>query len=149
MHRVTSRKRLWHGFIALAFLALFVVLIRPICDVYKLSSGIFRSGPITVTGHDAGESAHHSAVTEHGGGESTHHSDETGPCCASVDDGSLLVSAVSVPTTANDNDPFALPIVAVLLLAWPAVGVRQAAAGPPQVPLPFLPYHARSARILV
>jgi len=135
MHRVTIRKRLWQGFIALAFLSLFVVLIRPICDVHKLSSGISHSGPIAVTEHDAGEAAHHS--------------DETGPCCASVDDGSLLVSAVSIPTSANDNDAFALPVVAVLLSAWLAVGVRHAAAGPPPAPPPALPYHARSARILV
>jgi hypothetical protein len=130
-HPLTDRKAGRRAFVALALLALSIVLARPICDAYEQPSAASQSAPLAVAQHDAGESAHHS--------------DESGPCCASVDEAALVASAIPVPTT--DQSPLLIPTAPLALR--PSVVSRRAALHPPQPPPRTLSFHARSARILV
>jgi hypothetical protein len=131
LHSLTDRKAGRRAFVALTLLALSLVLARPICDAYEQPSAASQSAPLAAVEHDAGESAHHS--------------NESGPCCASVDEAVLAASAILVPTSAKS-----LGLIPMALSArWPLVLSRRAAVDPPQPPPRSLPYHARSARILV
>jgi len=119
------------AFVALALVALSLVLAQPICDAYEQPSAASQSAPLAAVEHDAGEPAHHS--------------NETGPCCVSVDEAVLVASAIPVPTAAKS-----LGLIPTAPSArWPLVVSRLAAVDPPQPPPRSLPYHARSARILV
>jgi hypothetical protein len=119
------------AFVALALVALSLVLAQPICDAYERPSAASQSAPLAAVEHDAGEPARHS--------------NETGPCCASVDEAVPVASAIPLPSAAKA----ALLIPTVPSARWPLVAGRRAAVDPPQPPPRSLSYHARSARILI
>lgn len=109
----------------LGLLAVLAILVRPVCSAFEPSHG------------ESGEEIPHASVTEH--------PDRTGPCCASLGDGSPPPPGKTVASAAN---------LEAELLAWRAPpGMRPFRAArqlevhvfpPPR----SLPYHARSARIL-
>jgi hypothetical protein len=110
----------------LGLLAVLAILIRPLCIALEPLHG------------ESGEQISHASVSEH--------QDGSGPCCASLEDGSALPPGMTVRSAGNPEAE---------LLAWRAPpGIRPFRAArqleihlfpPPR----SLPYHARSARILV
>ena len=109
---------------ALAFLALLFILVRPVCEAHE---------PVQpATGEVYASTADHSEDPE--------------PCCASLDDGSPVPAVKSVPTGAKPaGEAVAPPATARQRLDPPS----HVAVNPPQRPPRSLPYHARSARLLI
>jgi hypothetical protein len=109
---------------AVAFLALLVILVRPVCEAHEpLQSGAGAVYAITVD-----------------------HSDESQPCCALLDDGSPVPVVKAVLAGANPSgETVAPPATARQRLDPP----RYVALDPPQRPPRSLSYHARSTRILI
>jgi hypothetical protein len=130
-HTQRSGKAVRRGFVALALVALSLVLARPVCDAYEWLSAISQATPI--------------AAIEHAAGESVPHSEKSSLCCVSVDDGALVASAIPVPTAPKAS----FLISAVQPTLWPLAVAHRAAVDPPETSRRSLPYHARSARILV
>lgn len=130
--RYWFKRRARHGFALLALLALSLVIARPICDAYSASGGTAQ--PVQV------EASDHS-------GHDHSRDGEPGPCCSSIDDASLLSSAVTVPAAAQ---PSAFVLVAAgSLQPWSAVADRRIALEPPDRPPLSRSYQARTARLLI
>ena len=127
-----ARKYARRGFTVIALLALSLVMARPICDVYRLQVSPSQSGPVAVMDHSHGEALHH---------------EDSEPCCASIDDGTLTVLAATATPEATSLPP--LPTATTSLLNWRATARSLAAANPPDRPPDSQPYYARSARILI
>lgn len=110
----------------LGLLAVLAILVRPVCSAFEPSH------------EESGEKISHVSATEH--------ASHTGPCCASLGEGSPPPPGKTVMSAAYSEAE---------LLAWLAPpGIRPfRAAGKLEVhvfpPPRSLPYHARSARILV
>ena len=119
------------GFVVLALVALFVVLARPLCDAYHWQ-GLPQSGPALAAVHAIGEAPPHG------------HSEL---CCASMQDGTLVVPANAV--TAAFKSPAAAVPAAVFLPGWRAASFSLTAPLPPDRAPPLRRYYARSARILI
>jgi hypothetical protein len=95
-HISTRRKLKLDGLLALAFLALLVVLARPICDAYEL------------------------------GAATSSHSEGSGPCCASIEDRTGAASSAASLPAVKTSPPLAMVSVvlpawrsAALVLAAP------------------------------
>jgi hypothetical protein len=131
LHSLTSGKTVRRSFVAVALAALSLMLARPICDAYEQPSAAPRSMAL--------------AAVEHAAGESVPHSNESGPCCTSVDEATLTASKIPVPAAAKAI----LSIPTGPSARWPSVVSHRAAVDPPGPTPRSLPYHARSARILV
>jgi len=116
----------WRAFAVLVLLALSVILLRPMCDVLE--------------SHLTGSASNIEHIS------TGHHESDATPCCASIEDASLVASAGSA--TEEKRSPG--------LAIDPGMAVRatipltlQVDVARPQPPLQNLPYHARTARILV
>lgn len=118
------------AFGALAFLALLVVLTRPICDL----------------AHSPGAALHDSGLgaESHFGAQVPSH-DDSEPCCASVGEESLAFGSIAfVPDVRSPS--------AVLAQYVPTGDVNRVSfrsPRPPDRPPVTRPYYARSARILI
>ena len=110
--------------VVLAFLALLLVLVRPVCAAHE---------PVQA----ASGAVHASSVD---------HSDDPEPCCAAFDDGSPIPAVKALFAGAEPaGDAIAPTVTARLRLDAPS----HVAVDPPQRPPRSLPYHARSARLLI
>lgn len=116
----------WRGFAVLVLLALSAILLRPVCDALE--------------SHPAGSAfGLEQAATGH-------HEPESTPCCASIEGGSLVASA-STPPEGKRSSALALgPALTIRVTIPPTL---HADVARPQPPPRGLPYHARTARILV
>ena len=109
---------------ALAFLALLLLLVRPVCAAHEPVQAAFGA-------------LHASAVD---------HSEHSEPCCASLDDGSPVPAVKAVFTGMEPaGDATAPAATARRRLDAPS----NLAADPPQRPPRSLPYHVRSTRLLI
>jgi len=118
--------------VVLALLALSLVLARPICDVYQLQGSSSHSGTSVAANHAHGEASHH---------------EDSEPCCASIEDGTLVVpAAVATPAV---KSPASLLVATASLPGWLDATPFPAEAIPPHRPPDSQPYYARSARILI
>jgi len=126
MKRNISRR----GFVVLALVALFVVLARPLCDAYHWH-GAPQSGPAIAAVHAIGEAPQHG------------HSEL---CCASMQDGTLVVPATAV-TAAFESPAAAVP--AAVFLPGRRASFSLTAPLPLDRAPPLRRYYARSARILI
>ena len=129
---LVTRRLAKRGFVVFALLALSLVLARPICDVYLLQGSPSQSGPVAPADHALGETSHH---------------EDSEPCCASVEDGTLAVPATAVTPTGKSPAP--LLMAAASLPGWRTAARSPGAAIPPDRPPTSQPYYARSARILI
>ena len=113
-------------FVILPLLVLAILLLRPVCDVLEM----------TVPGPVSGAAT---ALT------ADHHSPESVPCCASIEGGSQiqLASGASGGKSFFVVSEVEATVRVPLALAW------YVAVDPAQPPPRSLPYHARTARILV
>ena len=119
------------AFVALAFLALFVVLARPVCDVSHAHGATWHDQTLGVLNYLGAEAPSH---------------DDSDPCCSSVDEASLVgeVMAFAPDIKSPSVVPFAHysseSHVSRTSLRTPV---------PPDRPPVTRPYYARSARILI
>lgn len=119
------------GFVVLALLALSLVIARPICDAYAAGAGTAAPAQMLASDH---------------AGNAEPHEDESAPCCSSLEDGALAASAAAFPAAEKPGSFAFLPPSP--LEAWPATARRLAPVPPDRPPL-SLPYHARTARLLI
>lgn len=109
---------------ALAFLALLFILVRPVCEAHEPMQ--------SAKGEVYASTVDHPADPE--------------LCCASLDDGSPVPAVKSVLTGAKPaGETVAPPAMARRRLDPPS----HVAVYPPLRPPRSLPYHARSARLLI
>ena len=130
--KMTDSAHWRHGFAVLAFLALSLVLVRPVCDAAEPA-------------HAAPGSAHAgSAFQDLGSGHSGHH--ESGHWCVSIDEASPIPPAGMVTPPGKGS---AEPLPAAKASLRRAIAAPWHVAGHRSLPPPLsLPYHARTARIL-
>lgn len=119
------------GYAALAFLALSLVVVAPVCSAFEDAAGIGRL-PDAVLASSA---------------EPASHSGDPGACCASADGACIPVAESAVSDPAYKSPAPALP--AAFVPPEATVIARRSPAVPPPEPPRVLPYHVRSARILV
>ena len=119
------------GVAVFAFLALFMVLARPICDAYLPHGGPAQSGSIAFAGHASGEPSRQA---------------DSRLFCASAEDGRLVQPAAALTPV---KSPAPLPVATASLPGWRTAALARAAAIPPDRPPVTRRYHARSARILI
>lgn len=117
-----------------AFLALFFLLLQPVCGAYERHIGAPHIAP-AATAHDAG----HADDASHGLRDGT-------PCCSEM----WADAIASASPVAADKNFSALGLTLVLPLAFFAPPGLTLRSHPAQgIPPPrLLSYHARSARIL-
>lgn len=122
--------RQWRGLLALALLALSVMLVRPMCEVFD--------------GAHIAPGAGLAAALAHGGTPGHHSGDELG-CCAALDETAQVSAAVSASSHAKPIAPYQHAVSPAPVLpqhgASPGNRVRNS--------LRSVAYHARTARILV
>lgn len=119
------------AFVALALLALFVVLARPICDVSHAHGAAWHDPTLGVA-NDFG-----AQVPGH---------DDSDSCCSSVDEASLADGAIGFAS--HIKSPSAVSLAqhsSTSHLSRPSFR----ASVPPDRPPVTRPYYARSARILI
>jgi hypothetical protein len=126
-----TRRLARRGVAVFAFLALFVVMARPICDAYLPHGSPAQSGTIAFAGH---------ASTETSGQA------DSRLFCASVEDGRLVQPAAALTPV---KSPAPLPVAMASLPGSRTAALARAAAIPPDRPPVTHRYHARSARILI
>jgi hypothetical protein len=115
----------WRSFVALALLALFAVLLRPVCDALDLEMPGAGSGAEVIA--------------------SDHHSSESTVCCTTLDGKALIASS----SGGSDVKPsLGVPQTPTSAM-FPPAPLRFAPVDPAQPPPRGLRYHARTARILV
>lgn len=124
-----SKGVLKDAFVFLALSALLLVLARPVCDVLEW--------------HDAEESGP-SGLASYVADESGHHEGHTDPCCDSIEDGNLAVSASAAPPVERPAIP-----AAIVAPARPVAVHTHVAWLPPDTPPISRPYHVRTARLLI
>lgn len=131
LRRSTARR----GLVALGLLALFVVLARPVCDVFEASDGRGSLGPVSVAAAATAESpAHHDHGSE--------------PCCSSVQEGSVTVPSLAFATDGKPASVLITPPIAAK--RWgDGADLLAAAAIPPDPPPVQRSYYARSSRLLI
>ena len=125
-----SKGVLKDAFVFLALSALLLVLARPVCDVLEWH-GAQDAGPSGLASYVADESGHHEGHTD--------------PCCDSIEDGNLAVSASAAPPVERP----AIPAAAIVAPARPVAVLTHVAWLPPDTPPISRPYHVRSARLLI
>ena len=128
---VVTRRLTRRGVAVFAFLALFMVLARPICDAYLPHGGPAQSGTTAFTGHASNEPSRHA---------------DSRLRCASVEDGRLVEPAAALTPV---KSPAPLPVAKASLPGSRTAALARAAAIPPDRPPVTHRYHARSARILI
>lgn len=120
------------GLVVFALLALSLVLARPICDAHWLLGSRSHSGPFAAADHAQ---------------DGASHNEDAGPCCASIEDGTLAVPATTVIPAVKSPAP-AL-VATASLTGWREAAPSLAAAIVPGRPPDPQSYYARSARILI
>ena len=126
-----ARRYASRGFVVFALLALFLVMARPICDVYELQGSPSESGLV---------------AADHAHGEASHHEDSK-PCCASVEDGTLTVPSTTMSSAVKSSP--SIPALTASLPQGRAAARLLSELIPPDRPPDPQPYYARSARILI
>jgi hypothetical protein len=129
--KMTDPGRWRRGFAVLAFLALSILLARPVCNAMEPANAApgFAHAGAAFQDLDTGHSDH-----------------ESGLCCVSVDEASPLPTAgMAAPSGKGSAEP--LPAAKASLRR--AIAAPWQVAGHRSLPPPLsLPYHARTARIL-
>lgn len=115
----------------LAFLALLVLLMQPLCAAYHLPGHPQPAGAMATATGDTGDGADH---------------DHPAGCCASVYDAMVVAPAAAVPS-AFQSDIAVLPTASSAPL-WRSTRFSLPARAHPGAPPPPKSYYARSARIL-
>lgn len=117
---------------SLAVLALFLLLMRPLCDVWAAGHGHAEAGKVaqsTAWQDDHGIDSH-----------------DDGPCCASVEDGALAKLSEAGAMAIGTHGEAAILAAAWISAAYGGTSLpaaRKPSGAPPRV----LAYYARSARI--
>ena len=127
---IRFRGRVTWLFAACALVAVSVLLVRPLCEFLELR----------------GASPHAGSTLAIQPTDPASHERDALPCCASVDDASLVVPTLSVMAETKSLStikPADLP------LAWRLAPRSFQAAIAPDLPPISRPYHSRTARILV
>ena len=119
------------GYAALAFVALSLVVVAPVCSAFEDAARI-----VSLPGAVLASSA-----------EPASHSGDAGACCASADGACIPVVESPVSDPAYKSPAPALP--AAFLPPEVTAIARRSPAIPPPEPSRVLPYHVRSARSLV
>ena len=119
------------AFVVIAFVALFALLVQPVCAAYHSPVHGQLSGTASSATADTGDGA------EHG---------DPGACCASVQESMLVAPAAAVPS-ALQSDLAVLPTASSAPL-WRSTRFSLPARAHPGTPPPPKSYYARSARIL-
>lgn len=119
------------AFVGVALVALFVTLVRPVCDAHGWQIGVPQSGSVVAAVQATGD------VAQHG---------HTWTCCNSMHDAWLAVPATTVA------DAFKSPPAAALTASstpgWRVASASLAVPIPPDGLPRLRPFYARSARIL-